>query len=109
MYEKCTEWFKDVKRWRYITRNDGKRYNVDIYISDIDTFVEVDGVYWHGLDRPYDQLGPEQRGKFDHDRQLDDHCRQANIRLVRITDLEVKKGDWDQIRQKLHQDTLHAT
>ena len=101
VYEKCLEWFTDVKRWHYITRSNGKRCSVDLYVPSNNTWIEVDGAYWHGLDRPYEQLGAEQRGKFDHDRLLDEHCRQANIRLVRVTDREVKAGMWDAIHQRI--------
>ena len=105
MHEKCCEWFGEVKRWRYITRNDGRQCNVDLYVVALDTYIEVDGVYWHGLNRPYDQLGPDQRGKYDNDRLLDEHCKATGIRLVRITDLEVSAGNWKLLRERITSST----
>ena len=101
VFERCVEWFGDVKRWRYITSDDGKRFNVDFYIPSIKTYVEVDGVYWHGLDRAYEELHPDQRSKFDRDRLLDEHCRHNQIRLVRILDIEVKDNRWSEIQRRI--------
>jgi len=106
VFLRCQEWFGEVKRWIYIKRNDGKNCNVDLYIPLIDTYIEVDGRYWHGLDRPYDELSPEIKAKYDHDRLLDSYCQESEIRLVRLTDREVQKGDWSAIRSKLEPDTV---
>lgn len=72
-----------------------------MFIPSINTYVEVDGSYWHGLDKPYEQLGVDQRKKFDNDRRLDEHCNQCGIRLVRITDSEVFIGDWGAIQKRI--------
>lgn len=101
VHAKCLEWFGEVRRWVYITRNDGKRASVDMFIPSISTYVEVDGSYWHGLDKPYEQLGDDQRKKFDNDRRLDEHCKQHGIRLVRIIDSEVFIGDWVAIQKRI--------
>lgn len=101
VYEKCCEWFSEVKRWQYILRDDGKWCNIDLYIPLLNSYVEVDGMFWHGLDRPYDSLSPEIKKKYDHDRELDRYCLQAGIKLIRLTENEVKQGDWDLIRSKI--------
>ncbi len=102
----CQKWFGEVKRWQYIKRSDGKNCNVDLYIPSIETFVEVDGRYWHGLDRPYDELSLEIKAKYDHDRLLDEHCNKSGIRLIRLNEDEVRKGDWQSIRSKLESDAV---
>lgn len=61
------------------------RFNIDIYVRTTNTYVEYDGVYYHGLDRPYDQLSPGIRKKYDRDRIVDAWFRERGIRLVRIT------------------------
>ena len=101
VYTKCCEWFGTVKRWRYITRDDGKRCSIDMYVPSIDTYIEVDGMYWHGLDRPYGQLTAEPRAKYDHDRRLDEYCQRAGLRLIRVTEQEVRAGEWVVIQQRL--------
>lgn len=101
VYEKCVNWFGHVKRWQYIRRRDGKLCNVDMLIVDKNVYVEVDGSYWHGLDRPYHELSNEIRAKYDHDRLLDDHCKESGIRLIRVTDREVYASAWDSIRSRI--------
>jgi hypothetical protein len=99
VYEKCCEWFGEVERWRFITRDDGRRCNVDLYIPSLKTYVEVDGRYWHGLTKPYEELSPEIKAKYDNDRELDAHCQRIGIRLVRIIDNQVEAGDWSTIER----------
>jgi ribosomal protein L37AE/L43A len=70
-----------------------KEYQIDFLIEN-KIYVEFDGVYWHGLDRPYDQLGFDQRKKFDRDRRLEEFCKTYDICLIRITDVEFKSQDW---------------
>jgi hypothetical protein len=72
-------------------------HEVDFFIVP-DFYIELDGIYWHGLDKPYEDLSPLIKRKFDRDRILDENCRQNNIKLIRISDLEFKQGIW---RQKL--------
>ena len=43
------------------------RWPIDFYISSIDTFVQYDGPYWHGLDRPIDEII---RFRTSQDRQI---------------------------------------
>jgi hypothetical protein len=57
-----------------------------VWIASRNIYVEFDGVYWHGLDRPYDQLGPTVRRKYDRDRRCDAFCKAEGIVLVRVTD-----------------------
>lgn len=73
------------------------RCSIDMHIKPINTYVQFDGVYWHGLDRPYSLLKEEAKfsersrvilDKYDRDRMLDDYCASHGIRLVRVTDVE---------------------
>ncbi len=109
VFLRCQEWFGEVKRWKYIKRSDGKNCNVDLYIPSIETYVEVDGRYWHGLDRPYNELSPEIKAKYNHDRLLDEHCKNANLRLIRLTEDEVRKEDWESIRSKLEPNAVSTS
>jgi hypothetical protein len=60
--------------------------DIDIYVCSVDTYIQFDGVYFHGLDRPYAELTPEIRRKFDRDRSVDALFDRLGMRLVRITD-----------------------
>ena len=68
-------------------------YRIDFYIKSIDTYIQFDGVYWHGLNAPYDQLTGTPKIKFDRDRRCDKHFKESGLRLVRITDLELKENE----------------
>lgn len=71
---------------------------IDFYIKSIDTYVQLDGVYWHGLDRPIEVIAEHKtpRDAMIHHKWLTDReqfqwFKNNNLRLVRITDLELKR------------------
>ena len=74
-----------------------KRWSVDFYLKSLDTYVQFDGVYWHGLDRSLDEIRSSNmkrdqaiHGKWIKDRELDAYVAQMGLRLVRVTDVEFK-------------------
>lgn len=67
---------------RHVTKHG---YNVDVYVTTHDVWVSFDGVYYHGLDRPYESLSNQIRRKFDRDRAADAVFAEHGDRLVRIT------------------------
>jgi hypothetical protein len=59
--------------------------------------VQVDGEYWHGLNRSPEEisLGKTSQDKKIYnqilrDRKLNQYCRDNNINIFRITDVDVK-------------------
>jgi hypothetical protein len=71
------------------------RQFVDFYVLDIDTYIQVDGVYWHGLNRPVSEINKFSTRQDEkiykqifRDNKLNDYCKDNNIKLVRITDEE---------------------
>ncbi len=67
---------------------------IDFYIASIDTYVQFDGVYWHGLDRPIEAIRASKlvrdqaiAKKWDTDRKQDAWFAANGKRLVRVTDL----------------------
>lgn len=75
----------------------GTRWAIDFYIKPIYAYVQFDGVYWHGLDRPIEQIrestNPRDRSiarKWDVDRIQDAWFAAHKERLVRITDMEFR-------------------
>lgn len=80
----------------------GGRHPIDFYVKSIDTYIEVDGEYWHGLDRPIEEIAQlKHKGdakvlsKWQWDRALDARCKHEHKRLVRITDKELDDDRWD--------------
>lgn len=70
-------------------------FSIDFFIKDIETYVQFDGVYWHGLDRALsDIINSEKKidkiiySKWKKDRELDELCKERGIILVRITDID---------------------
>lgn len=73
------------------------RWPIDLYVKSVDTYVQVDGVYWHGLDRPMDEIAastsPRDRTiarKWATDREQDAWFEREGRRLVRVTDVQVR-------------------
>lgn len=77
-----------------------KNWAIDFYIKSIDIYVQLDGVYWHGLNRPIEIIA-EHKTKQDvqiHKKYLDD--REQNeffvkngLKLIRVTDIQFKNHD----------------
>jgi len=77
---------------------------IDFYIQTYDTFIQFDGVYWHGLDRSVDVIS-----KSDHlrdkriletlhqDEMQNEWFKSQNLALIRITDVQFKTQK-DQLR-----------
>lgn len=75
------------------------RWPIDYYIPSIDTYIQLDGVYWHGLDKPIDEIRESRRPrdigrvqKWEQDRKQEEWFASHSLRLVRVTDIEVKEG-----------------
>lgn len=71
---------------------------IDFYVPCIDTYVQFDGAYWHGLDRPIELIaeGRTPRDvqiykKWQTDREQDAWFKEHGMRLVRITDREFRQ------------------
>jgi hypothetical protein len=74
----------------------GKRWCIDFYITSIDVWIQVDGVYWHGLDRDIELVKSSQnkQGQAIYKKWLSDRAQDAwfaenNMKLVRFTDVQV--------------------
>ena len=72
---------------------DGTRWAIDFYVKSIDTYVQFDGAYWHGLDRPSDMIvrssSPRDVAilrKPETDRMQDSWFATRGMRLVRVKD-----------------------
>jgi hypothetical protein len=73
---------------------------IDFYIKSIDTYVQFDGVYWHGLDRPLTEIGefktPRDKTilrKFQIDREQEEWFKSTGKHLLRVTDKQYLCGE----------------
>jgi len=71
---------------------------VDFYIKSKDLYIQVDGVYWHGLNRKTKdiKLGKTRQDlkiykQILRDRKLNKYMKNNNKKLIRITDEHIKK------------------
>jgi len=78
---------------------------IDIMIVEDKIHVQVDGRYWHGLDRPIEEIKastyPRDRSiaeRWEADRRQDEQFAERGLRLVRITDHEAR--EWLRSKQK---------
>lgn len=103
LYELLCKRYPNTKRfiWFHPTITGSTNlWNVDMYVPDIDTYIQFDGVYWHGLDRPVEEIKNSNTKrniaiykKWTIDREQDEWFLKVSKRLVRITDIEFKKDE----------------
>ena len=72
-----------------------KKWPIDLYVKSIDVYVQVDGIYWHGLDRNIETIAEHKttqdvviHKKWLTDRVQDDWFKLQNLNLLRILDIE---------------------
>lgn len=108
-YDLLCEMFDEEDIERQVKLNSSR---IDFYLSSIDTYIEFDGVYWHGLDRKIEEISRHSterdkaiHKKWLHDRKLDFWCFDNSKKLVRITDVEFremkKNKNFDSLKEKL--------
>jgi len=84
---------KDIERQIIIHNN----WCIDFYIKSIKLYVQYDGVYWHGLDRPLIEIMKFRTkqdkviyGKYLTDRQQEVWFKEKKLNLCRIISTELK-------------------
>lgn len=72
-----------------------KSWAIDFYIPSIDTYVQYDGRYWHGLDRPLEVIAEHHtaldagiHGTYIKDREQDRWFDAQGLKLLRVTDAD---------------------
>lgn len=97
--------FRNVERQVPVIYENGT-WHVDFKIDD--TYVQFDGVYWHGLDRSLKEICESDKprdkvifARFEHDRYQDVWFTERNMKLIRITDRQEKKLSDDELRRLL--------
>ena len=69
---------------------------VDFFVSKIKVYIQVDGVYWHGLNRPIEVISNMLTSQDEkifkqikRDKKLNDFMNFNGLKLVRITDEQI--------------------
>ena len=80
------------------------RWPIDFYVKSVNVYVQMDGVYWHGLDRSIDVIkqfkSPRDRviyRKSQIDVEQNEWFSECGLKLVRITDKEVLAQNFDKL------------
>jgi hypothetical protein len=75
------------------------KWPIDFYVKPINTYMQLDGVYWHGLNRPIEVIKQFKKPrdvkiyrKWLTDREQNEWFRERDLKLVRLTDLQFKTG-----------------
>lgn len=87
---------------RHVTVNG---WSIDMYVPQLDTYIQLDGVWWHGLDRPMcvieeqcklgSRVNQSIMKKFRTDRDVDEYFSAKKMTLFRFTDIEVISHERD--------------
>lgn len=71
---------------------------IDFYIKPIDLYIQVDGVYWHGLNRKFSEIKLKKTSQDEkiykqilRDRKLNRYMKKNKFKLVRLTDHQINK------------------
>lgn len=87
------------------------RWSIDFYIKTKNVYIQVDGIYWHGLDRSLDVIKEFKNlrdkviyKKYVTDRKQDEWFKENNLMLIRFTDYEAMNGI-ENIKQSLRRFT----
>ena len=74
---------------------------IDFYLKNKNIYIEYDGKYWHGTDKPLKEIKKDADNggkrskknyqKYQEDRKTDKLFQEKNLKLIRITDEEFKK------------------
>lgn len=70
-------------------------WSIDLFVHSLQVYVQVDGIYWHGLNRPIEIIEQSTTAmdsailrKYRRDRDQDVWFSQNGLKLVRIIDVE---------------------
>jgi hypothetical protein len=74
-----------------------QRWEIDFYINSLSVYVQFDGIYWHGLDRPIEEIREHKQlrdvtisKKYDTDREQEKWFLENDLSLVRIIESSFK-------------------
>jgi len=93
----------DVKRHQLLNG-----WNIDFKIESINTYIQVDGVYWHAkgdfLEKILSSTCPRSKvilKTVERDKKQNDWVKQNSIKFLRITDKEIKNITSTELKRKI--------
>lgn len=101
-FELLTSMFQNVERQKRI-----KRWAIDFYVRDINTYIQFDGSYWHGLDRSLEEIALHKNvrdvqihKKVLTDQKQNEYFRDVGMKLVRLSEKDIV--DIETLKRKLN-------
>lgn len=92
--KRLEEIYQDVVHFYVINE-----WNIDFYIPSVNAFIQFDGKYWHGLDRPLSVISMKKSKRdevilksYNRDRAQDEWFKSKKLRFIRVTDSAFKKN-----------------
>lgn len=83
-------------------------YTIDVWIKSLNLYIQLDGVYWHGLTRPIEEIKnsstPRDKviyGTWCRDQRQNQWFKENNLKLLRITDEEFIEAEENKDFQKI--------
>jgi hypothetical protein len=96
------ELFPDLETQKKICYDleNNKYWFIDFYIPSKDTYIQLDGIYWHGLNEFYIEFTNNNSSKhkklrllnFIKDKKQNRYFEENDLKLLRYTDTQVKNG-----------------
>lgn len=94
--------FLNEKEIKFIPQKAIRFSNVDAYLPDYNTVIQLEGCYWHGCPKCYPQ-GPKnniQRKNIEKDKVSSQHIKEAGHHLIEIWEHDIKERP-DLVKEKL--------
>lgn len=80
--------YHDVEQQVAIEHDTSRPWLIDARTISLNVNVQLDGEFWHGLNKPYEKLHQCGKQAYDRDRAQDKWFESADLKLVRVTDKE---------------------
>lgn len=75
------------------------KWSIDFFIKNMNMYIQFDGVYWHGLNRPISTIkqfkNPRDKviyATYLRDQEQNEWFKKSNVKLIRIKDEEFRKA-----------------
>lgn len=89
---------RNYKRKNIVRQKLINNQHVDFYIITLDLYIQVDGIYWHGLNKSAQELKNSDKLQYQKiyqqtlkDKKLNTYFKAKKLKLLRISDLQVKQ------------------
>lgn len=94
--------FLTKNKIKFIEEKNNGIFSFDVYLTDYDIYIEIDGDYWHSNPIFYKD-GPQtktQKINYFRDLRKNEFCRQNNLTILRIWENDIK-NNFEQVAKKI--------